>query len=254
MACLPCPSMRLLGIEVVEDRTPQSRPDEGFLRVSRLRLRNVYDDGSRSDVYNCDVVARPGSDAVVATLYRQTETGVEVLLREGVRPPVYLRKDKRFVHPDPREYTTLVEVVAGMVEDDDPSGERGLRVRAAVEAEEELGTSTKADAFSVLGGETFASPGTSDEKVYYCAGPASALDADRRGDGSVMEELSEPVREPLADAVESCRTGRIPDMKTEIALLRLADHLGYIPQLDCYVDELPEPLRSRYRRLGVAPA
>ena len=41
-------------------------------------------------------------------------------------------------------------------------------------------------------------------------------------------------------------------MKTEIALLRLADHLGYVPQLGCFADELPPELRARYRTLGVA--
>ena len=34
--------------------------------------------------------------------------------------------------------------------------------------------------------------------------------------------------------------------------MRLCDHLGFLPQLGCFVDELPEPLRARHRRLGVA--
>jgi predicted secreted protein len=58
------------------------------------------------------------------------------------------------------------------------------------------------------------------------------------------------VRE-LVDAIEACRRGEIPDMKTEIALLRLADHLGYLPQLRAFADELPDVWRERYRRLGV---
>ena len=106
----------------------------------------------------------------------------------------------------------------------------------------------------LIGGETFASPGTSDEKVYYCAAPA-ALDAAKkpRGDGSVMEEHARVVVCLLGEAIERCRTGEIPDMKTEIALLRLADHLGYLPQLGCFADELPPELRARHRALGVAP-
>ena len=39
-------------------------------------------------------------------------------------------------------------------------------------------------------------------------------------------------------------------MKTEIALLRLADHVGYLPSLGCFVDELPADLRARWRSLG----
>ena len=55
--------MKLRAIEVVEDRTAGSRCDEGFLRVTRLLVRNVYEDGSTSEPYPCDVMTRPGSDA-----------------------------------------------------------------------------------------------------------------------------------------------------------------------------------------------
>ena len=138
---------RLRSIEVVEDRTATSRCDEGFLRLQRLRLRNLYDEGA-SDVYACDVVSRPGSDAVVAVLYeRESPSRVAVILREGVRPPVYLRRLKRFQHPDPREYLTLVEVVAGLVESDDGPGEAGMSRRAAIEAAEEVGSPTPPEAF-----------------------------------------------------------------------------------------------------------
>ena len=246
--------MKLASIEVVEDRTSHSRCDEGFLKLARLRIRNVYEDGSASETYACDVVSRPGSDAVVAVLYElDGERRIYVLLREGVRAPIYLRCRKTFVHADPREYRSLEEVVAGLVEAGDGAGVKGLRRRAAIEAEEEAGSHVPPEAFSVLGGETFASPGTSDEKVYYCAGPVRISAAlEPRGDGSVMEEHAGLVVRELGEAIEACRSGQIPDMKTEIALLRLADHLEYIPQLGCFADELPPELRGRYRRLGVA--
>lgn len=247
--------MRLASIEVVEDRTKESRCDEGFLRLARLLVRNVYADGTVSEAYPCDVVSRPGSDAVVAVLFQlDGERRVHVLLRESTRAPIYLRRGKRFVHPDPREYRDIAEVVAGIVEAADPAGLPGMRRRAALEVEEEAGCSVPADQFELIGGETFASPGTSDEKIYYVAAPA-ALDAAQkpRGDGSVMEEHARVVVFPLDVAIERCRSGEIPDMKTEIALLRLADHLGYLPQLACFADELPPELRARHRTLGVTP-
>ncbi len=247
--------MQVATIEVVEDRTKESRCDEGFLRVQRLVLRNVYQDGSRSREYPCDVVSRPGSDAVVAVLYEiDGDRHVRVLLRESTRPPIFLRRNKRFVHPDPHDYVSIAEVVAGLVEEEDGPGDAGRCRRAAVEAHEEAGCAADAAAFREIGGETFASPGTSDEKVYYCAGPVRLAEAATgRGDGSVMEEHGRIVVRELTDAIEACRRGEIPDMKTEIALLRLADHLGYLPQLGCFVDELPEELRRRHRPLGVQP-
>jgi ADP-ribose pyrophosphatase len=248
--------VELIEIEIVADRTRQSTCDSGFLRVSRLELRNRYADGSRSAPYPCDIVSRPGSDAVVAVLYeRSAQGGVRVLMREAPRAPVYLRRHKRFVHPDPREYLSITEVVAGIVEEADGPGPAGRRLRAAREAHEEAGCEISAERFVEIGGETFASPGTSDEKLYFCASEAE-LGAAREapGDGSVMEEAGRLVVMDLAAAIEACRSGAIPDMKSEVALLRLADHLGWLPELRMFASELPPELRARYRRLGVAPA
>ena len=246
----------LESIEIVEDRSAQSRCDEGFLRVARLRLQNHYTDGSTSEIYPCDVLSRPGSDAVVAVLYElDGASRVRVVLRESPRASLYLRKHNRFVHADPRTYLLWREVVAGLVEEHDGPGLAGMQRRAAIETREEAGVDTPPESFHRIGGETFASPGTSDEKIYFCAG---AVEADAAhaggGDGSVMEECARLVVLELGEAIEACRSGAIPDMKTEIGLLRLADHLGYLPQLGCFADELPAPLRARYARLGVAAA
>jgi ADP-ribose pyrophosphatase len=248
--------MELAKIEIVEDLTPNSRCDEGFLRVARLRIRNVYRDGSMSEVYPCDVVSRPGSDAVVALLYEiENARRILVLLRRSPRAPIYLRRHKRFVHPDPCEYRSIAEVVAGLVEEGDGVGAAGMRRRAAIEAEEEAGCHVPDEAFHPIGGETFASPGTSDEKLYYCAGPVRVAEARvPMGDGSVMEECAELVVRDLAEGIEACRSGEIPDMKSEVGLLRLADHLGYIPQLGLFAHELPPELRARYSRLGIDAA
>lgn len=246
---------RLRSIEIVEDLTAQSRCDEGFLRLRRLRLRNHYRDGTRSAVYPCDVLSRPESDAVVAVLYEiDGARRVRVLLRDAPRAPIYLRRAKRFVHPDPRVYLSLMELVAGMVEESDGSHDAGLCRRAAIEAREEAGVNVRAEEFRVLGGESFASPGTGDEKLRFCcAQTALAAASAGGGDGSVMEEGARLVTLELGEAIEACRRGAIPDMKTELGLLRLADHLGYLPQLRCFVDELPPALAARHSRLGVAP-
>jgi len=246
--------MQLRSIEIVEDLTAESRCDEGFLRLRRLRLRNHYQDGTRSAVYPCDVLSRPGSDAVVAVLYEiDAERRVRVLLRDAPRAPVYLRRARHFVHPDPRVYLSLMELVAGLVEESDGSGDTGLCLRAAIEAQEEAGVSVGAGEFRVLGGESFASPGTGDEKLRFCCAqtPLTAASAGA-GDGSVMEEGARLVALELSEAIEACRSGAIPDMKTELGLLRLADHLGYLPKLRCFVDELPPALAARYTGLGVA--
>jgi hypothetical protein len=71
------------------------------------------------------------------------------------------------------------------------------------------------------------------------------------GDGSAMEQDQRVLVLDLVDAIESCRRGEIPDMKTEIGLLRLCDQIGFLPQLGMFADELPARLRERLRCLGV---
>ena len=77
-----------------------------------------------------------------------------------------------------------------------------------------------------------------------CAGSAA-------GDGSPMEEGGGVVVMGLRG--DRCRRN-VPDMKTEVALLRLADAIGYLPALDRFVDELPADLRPRGPRAGLEDA
>ena len=144
------------------------------------------------------------------------------------------------------------EIVAGVLEEED-HGWEGVRRRGAIEALEEAGYQVDPGAVAALGGGGFfPSPGATDEKVYLVA---VEVDPSARGaalgDGSVQEEGTRMVSRDLREAIAACRAGEIPDAKTEIGILRLADLLGYVPQLDLYVDELPEALRARYTPLGV---
>jgi len=243
----------LIDLEIVEDRTAKSRCDEGFLTLRRLVLQNRYGDGSTSEPYPCDVLERPGSDAVVCVLYEFRAGRARVLIRESARAPIFLRKHKRFVHPDPGPYLSILEVVAGLVEDTDPAGPEGLKLRAAAEAKEEAGLDVDTSSLIPLGGETFASPGTTDEKIYFCAAAANLEERGLpEGDGSVMEEWSKVHLVDLGEAIEMCRDGRIPDMKTEVALGRLSDHLGFIPALDRFLWQLDGATGSD--ATGVDPA
>ncbi len=246
----------LKEIEIVADHTAESRCDVGFLRLRRLTLRNQYGDGTTSDDYPCDIVTRPSADAVAIVLYNVESDGeerrVSVVLKEGPRAPIYLRKDKQLVLPDEREYLSIVELVAGLIEDGD-DGPDGLQRRASAESYEEAGYRVPLDRIGSLGGGTFASPGISDEKVYFCAADFTGIERQEpAGDGSVMEETTVAVALELRDAIRRCRDGRIPDMKTELGLYRLADAIGYLPQLDRFVHELPDELADRFDSLGVA--
>jgi len=241
----------LTAIEIVEDRTAADSCQDGFLRLQRLMIRNCYSDGSVSADYPCDIVSRPFTDAVALCLYHRDGRQVKVVLKESPRAPIYFRKLKDLVLEDPRPYLTIIELVAGLLESSD-KGEQGLQKRAAQEAREEAGFTIAPENVAILGGETFASPGISDEKIYFCAAEVPGLQGgDTPGDGTAMEEYTVPVVLDLSAAIRMCRDGKIPDRKTEAGLLRLADRLGYIPQLDKFVHELPKELQSKYNKLGM---
>lgn len=244
----------LVDIETVQDLTAESRCDEGFVTVRRLRLRHRYADGSFSESYAYDVVDRPGADAVAVLLWaRDSESGrVLVALRHNVRPPVLLRRDQRLLRPDPRQYLTLVEVCAGSLEAGD-LGAAGTLQRASIEAHEEAGLQVLPEDGSELGAGYFPAPGTLSEKVYTTAFevPGAAVETSRcaagPGDGSVVEADAWLEWRELGEAIEACACGQIEDAKTEISLRRLASHLGYIPELRTWVDELPEPWCGQWR-------
>ena len=219
---------RPVSLEIIEDLSAEGRLDEGYLTLQRLRVRHHFEDGHSSAVYSCDVVRRPQADAVVAILwFRDEHDRVQLVLKEGVRPAVWLRRERTdLVEPDPEAPLVLIEAVAGVLETGD-LGDEGLRRRAAAETWEEVGMEVEPSCFSLLGAGSFASPGTADERVFFLVAEVSGPPPGDipAGDGSGMEEGTCARVMALDDAMRACFDGRIPDMKTEVALRRLQVHL-----------------------------
>jgi len=203
----------------------------GFLEIRRLRLRNRRGDGSISAPYVCDSIARPyGQDAVVVVIYARSANGggaTRVLVREGLRPALAFGRDPaRAPLPEPPPEPFVTELVAGILEDGD-HGELGLRTRAAHEIHEEAGFVVAPDAVTVLGAGLLPSPGSMIEKFYFaCVEVDPAAQGALGGDGSPMEEGARTRWLDLDEAIAACVRGEIADLKTELGLRRLRDHLG----------------------------
>jgi ADP-ribose pyrophosphatase len=198
----------------------------GFLAIRRLRLRNRRRDGSASAPYVCDAIVRPyGQDAVVVAVY--TDPPTRVLVREGLRPVLALARDAAAAPlPEPPPSMWLAELVAGIVETGD-RGEAGLRERAAAEVEEEAGFAVAPADIVLLGAGMFPSPGCMIEKFYFAAVKVDpAAQQPLAGDGSPMEEGARTRWLGLDDALAACVRGDITDLKTELGLRRLRDHLS----------------------------
>lgn len=200
----------------------------GFLAIRRLRLRNRRADGSLSAPYTNDAVVRPyGQDAVVVAIYARVAGEVHVLVRAGMRPTVALGRDPSAA-PLPEDPPPLfvTELVAGILEVGD-RGEAGLARRAAAETLEEAGFVVDPANVIVLGAGAYASPGSLFEKEYFTAievDPETQVELE--GDGSAMEEGASTRWLPIDAAIAACVRGEICDLKTEVGLRRLRDHLA----------------------------
>lgn len=208
---------RFNGYSVISD---ERLNEGGFLNIRRLRLRVRRDDGSLSNEGLYDFVERPmGRDAVVVVLWHRAAEGVNVLLRTAPRVPLWFR--------DPELGAQFVEVVAGILEkgeDDWPA----IQKRAAAEAHEEAGLVIAPAGVERLGPPGFPTPGLFAERFWFVsaevADPSAAVTPPT--DGSPFEEGATVAWQPLAVALAACDAGRIPDLKTELALRRLKATLG----------------------------
>lgn len=199
----------------------------GFYAIRRIALRNRRADGSLSDRYVCDCLIRPrGQDAVVVAVYARGARGTEVLVRDGLRPPLQIARDPaRAPLPEPPPGPWVSEVVAGVVENED-HGEAGLRARVVAEVLEEAGFVVDPARVEWLGAAMYPAPGALIEKFYF-----AAIEVDPTaqqplpGDGSPMEEGATTRWISLEAAIAACVAGEVSDVKSELVWRRLRDRL-----------------------------
>lgn len=222
-----CGMEKIVGFDIESDDLVGR--EGGFLAIRRLRMRNRRADGSLSERYVCDFIARPvGLDAVVVALYARVDGRIQVLLRQGLRPALaFGRPDDVVPVPDRKSYLYLTELVAGIIEADD-RGREGIARRAAEEALEEAGYRIEPGDVKHLGEPMFPSPGSMPERFWLTAAEVAnpAAQEPPAGDGSPMEEGASTQWMELDEAIAGCVRGEIEDCKTELALRRLRDVLA----------------------------
>jgi ADP-ribose pyrophosphatase len=207
------------GFRVISDeRVGQG----GFLVIRRLRLHLERADGTLTKEGLYDFIERPmGLDAVVLALWhRRADSGIDVLLRESVRVPLVFGRGGE-------KLRTTFELVAGILEvgeDDFPS----LQQRAAAEAHEEAGLAIAPESVELLGPALHPTPGMCAEKFHFACARVDDPGAAVRppGDGSPFEEGARLVWLDLDEALARFARGELDDMKSELGLRRLKDHLS----------------------------
>lgn len=219
----PLPPFPALELEVVADVTAGSRPDEGFVRVRRRKLRLRYPGGEESAPFAYDEAWREALDAVVIAAHYREGGRRRVFLRSSFRPPAALRPVAVRPVPEPPTLGHFWELPAGLVEPDERSAE-GLKRAAARELAEELGSDVTPESLEPLGPAMFPSPGLCGERLFFFH---VEVDPAARGepteDGSALERGAIIVAVDLDEALALARAGRLEDMKTELGVRRLAE-------------------------------
>ena len=216
-------------IEVLSHTPPEGA---SFVGVHKYCLRNLYAGRRPSAEYSFDLVVTRFSDAVVVVLYYRGDDGALIVgLRYGLRPAASLRE----LHLNPgheiRHSPIALELVAGGVEPGDYVG-IGVRGRAVEEVVEESGFSIRPNDLVELGTAAFSTPGFAIEKLhYFCVEVDPNRQRKAPGEGHPLEDVQEIVFVELSEALSWCRTGRISDNKTEVALFRFASWSRMIPSL-----------------------
>lgn len=209
-------------LALVEERPSLDRP--GFLGLRRVILEVAYADGTRSEPFEYDTIARSRLDAVIiAAHYRGAEGRREVILRSCLRPPLALRSREASPVAERDTLGGLWELPAGLVEDDERTPE-GLRRCAARELLEEVGIEVSPDAIKPLGPSGFPAPGVIGERHFFFhveIDPAQIRVP--LEDGSALERHARLAAVSLDEALALTRSGVLEDEKTELALRRLAE-------------------------------
>jgi ADP-ribose pyrophosphatase len=219
------PELPRIAIEVLTDHSAELRGDEGFLRLRRVTVRNQRPDGTHSRPYRYDLVERDAMDAVAIMLVAPDGNGgaPRVCLRSALRPPLAFRPGYALPVAESAPHPVVWEVPAGLVEPEE-RGDAGLRACAARETLEETGLTVAASSFRPLGPPVVLSPGVLAEKVHFLV---AEVDPDAAGvpteDGSPVEADAVLCFVPLDVALAAVRDGRVGDVKTEVALRRLAE-------------------------------
>lgn len=173
---------------------------DNWATLKKTKLRLTFADGSTSDQWRETYDRGDGA----AILPYDPERGHVLLGRQFRWPAAYNQE------ADPY----LIEVAAGLLDDEDPE------TRIKGEVEEELGLTLEDPTFLF---RLYMSPGSVTEVLHFFAAPYQSKDADAMVGGLKEEgEEIEVIDLPLKNALKMIETGEIRDAKTVILLQHAA--------------------------------
>ena len=194
------------------------RTDEGGDgRVITRERRVLADAWARLESVRFDYRDRNGEwQSQVREIYQRGH-GAAILLHDVERRTVVLVRQFRYPAHEAERRGFLLEVPAGMLEDDDPAA------TVVAETEQETGYRIGAPVFLFA---AYVSPGSVTERIHYFAAPYEP--GARVGEGGGLSDEGEDIEVLEVDIDEACawiRDGRIEDAKTIVLLQHAALHI-----------------------------
>jgi ADP-ribose pyrophosphatase len=209
------PPIPKIDLRVVRDHSADAKATGGFLNLRRLELVARFPDGSESAPFPYDIATRAALDVVVIVPHFFADGERHVYLRTSLRPPLAFRPDP------PATGGGAWELPAGLIDAGESPAEAAAR-----ELEEEIGFRVEPSEMRPLGPTSYPVSGMCGESHAFFE---VAVDPRVRGvpseDGSPLEQGAAIASLPLAEAIEHCQSGAIRDLKTELALRRLAERV-----------------------------
>ena len=196
----------------------ERKPDEGSERRVITRERALLSDAwARLESVTFDYRDRDGGwQRQVREIYHRGH-GAAILLHDVARRRVVLVRQFRYPAHVAERRGFLLEVPAGMLEDDDPAA------TVVAETEQETGYRIGEPEFLFA---AYVSPGSVTERIHYFAAPYEQ--GDRIGEGGGLAEEGEDIEVvelDIDEALARVRDGRIEDAKTIVLLQYAALHL-----------------------------
>ena len=210
----------------------QQHAVSGYLSLCRhaLSIDEPVVRGAAAAVFIYDEVKRQSIDAAIVAAYFRFAEKYWVLLRSATRPPVEFREQDLSLQSESIEelgHRGLWEVPAGLI-DKSLVGSEEPRVAARRELYEETGFELEVEELMSLGAAGYPCPGVIAEKQYFFS---ARIDEKHERkimplDGSPLESVGEVIALPLKQALLAIEAGLLQDLKSEVALTRLARFLG----------------------------
>lgn len=220
-----------IRLEILEEKII---PENGFLKIKRNLVKAHYPDGTISEPFEVDSVMRSRPDAVVIvghfigdSYYGQHQGERHVWLRSALRPALSFRDYKSSNLLENEYVSNQYELPAGLTESNE-IGLEGMKAAATREFEEEVGYKIDPKYFNLLGHRIFPSVGIAGERLFFFEVQTNPLESRPEPllDGHALEYGGIVTPVPLAEALDLCDKGYLPDAKTEIGLRRLYNKYG----------------------------